>query len=155
MRDWYRSLEPRDRRAVLVGGGLVLVAAVWLLLLDPLYSATKTSASRYLAAEQRFGRMRAIGQNVARLGGMPARDDTPLAERIRRELRSSDPGGSGYTVSELDPRRVRLRKDAVDHHEWMATLAHLQALQIRIDHVDMQSVDGGSLLNASAVLSSF
>jgi type II secretory pathway component PulM len=46
LKDWFYSLQPRERMLVLGGGGVVLLVAIYFLALAPFYGAVSGSAQR-------------------------------------------------------------------------------------------------------------
>ena len=102
LKDWFLSLQPRERALVTVGGILVLLAAVYLLVLAPFYQAVSASAERVEKKKGDLAWMRSVGGEVMALNASsptaPGPSNESLVVLIDRTARECGLGASLTTV---------------------------------------------------------
>jgi len=148
--DWYRSLQERDRKAVLYGGIAAVVVAfvggLWLL-----EAATARAEERIAGKQADLAWMQAV---TPRLQAMPAaRPDEPLPVFVERTARDGGLAGalSGAEPSGNGALRVRFEGASFDALVmWLARLQQERGLVVESASVDGTDTEG--LVNANLVL---
>lgn len=157
MSDWFRNLERREQWVV-VGGGLVLAAVLFLLLVvRPLYAGTARMAQRVEDKQELVVWMRSVAPELSAAGpivrgeGSSSGDslvlvvaDTAAASDLRQYLKQNQPAGDNS---------IRVRFEAAPFDQLVQWLGALQ-LQHGV-RIDSASFDGGvqpGLVTASLVL---
>lgn len=148
--DWYRSLQERDRKAVLYGGIAAVVVAfvggLWLL-----EAATASAEERIAGKQADLAWMQAV---TPRLQAMPAaRPDEPLPVFVERTARDAGLAGalSGAEPSGTGALRVRFEGASFDVLVmWLARLQQERGLVVESASVDGTDTEG--LVNANLVL---
>jgi len=155
--DWFRNLERREQW-IIVGGGLVLAAALFLLLVvRPLYAGTARLAQRVEDKQELVVWLRSVAPELraagpAVRGAAPSSGDslvlvvadTAAASDLRQYLKQNQPAGENS---------IRVRFEAAPFDQLVQWLGALQ-LQHGV-RIDSASFDGGvqpGLVTASLVL---
>jgi general secretion pathway protein M len=156
LKDWFFSLKPRERAIVAGGGVLVLLFAIYLLGLAPLYSAVNARAGRVAAKEGDLAWMRSVGGEVMALNvtGTPvAPSNESLVVLIDRAARECGLGSAltGQTPSGDNGIRVRLEQAEFD--KLVVCLGGLQqAHSVTIESANIDRTGKPGFVNASLVL---
>lgn len=157
LKDWFFSLQPRERAVVAIGGALVLVVAVYLLGLAPFYSAVNARAERVARKDADLAWMRSVGGEVMALNASattaPAPSDESLVVLIDRASRECGLGSAltGQTPSGDNGIRVRLEQAEFD--KLVVCLGSLQqAHSVTIESANIDRTAKPGFVNASLVL---
>jgi type II secretory pathway component PulM len=114
LKDWFYSLQARERAMILAGGGIVLLVAIYLLALAPFYAAVNTRAERVARKEGDLAWMRSNGGELMALNASAQSPVAPgnesLVVLIDRASRECGLGSAltGQTPSGENGIRVRL-----------------------------------------------
>jgi general secretion pathway protein M len=157
LKDKFNTLQPRERIIIIAGAILVLVVAVYVLALAPLYSAVNAQAKRVTQKEGDLAWMRSVAGEVAVLSAnAPSRPGSSneslvvLIDRIAREC------GLGASLTGQTPngeRGIRVRLEGAEFDKLMVCLGTLQ--QVHAVDVESASIDRTAkpgLVNANLVL---
>lgn len=157
LKDWFFSLQPRERMLVLIGGVAVLIVAIYVLALGPFYAAVNARAERVAKKEGDLAWMRSVGGEVMALNASsptaPAPSNESLVVLIDRSARECGLGSAltGQTPSGDNGIRVRLEQAEFD--KLIVCLGGLQqahSVTIRSANIDRTAKPG--FVNASLEL---
>jgi len=157
LKDKFNALQARERIVIIVGAILVLVVAVYVLALAPLYGAVNAQAKRVTQKEGDLAWMRSVAGEVAVLSANAPTRPGPsnesmvvLIDRIAREC------GLGASLTGQTPngeRGIRVRLEGAEFDKLMACLGTLQ--QVHSVDVETAAIDRTAkpgLVNANLVL---
>jgi len=157
LRDWFFSLQPRERALVLGGGVVVLLLAIYLLALGPFYSAVSSRAERVAKKQGDLAWMRSVGGEVLALGASSnvatAPSNESLVVLIDRSARECGLGQSltGQTPNGANGIRVRLEQAEFD--KLVVCLGSLQqSHSVTIESANIDRTGKPGFVNASLVL---
>lgn len=133
----FTQLTPREQFLLLGGGAVLLLAGLWLYVVQPMMAERTTQAeriARYLTVLQIASAADTGSPPVLR---SPAQN-TPLAPRITQSAETA-----GITLARLDPEGARLRVTVsaarfVDVVSWIATLeagSGVRALSVELSRL--------------------
>jgi len=119
LKDWFFSLQPRERTLVLGGGVLLLLFAIYFLALAPFYSAVNARAERVAKKQGDLAWMRSVGGEVLALSASStaaAPSNESLVVIMDRSARECGLGSSltGQTPNGDNGIRVRLEQAEFD-----------------------------------------
>lgn len=157
MKDWFTSLNPRERLLVAGGGIVVLLIALYVLVLGPFYSSIDRRAERVATKAADLAWMQSVAGEMSELvaGGASAIDSSgeSLVVLVDRTSREAGLGGrvTGQTPTGESGIRVRLEQAPFDVIvRWLATLEQRYGIVIESASIDRTAQTG--LVNASVVL---
>jgi len=157
IKDRLNALQPRERIIVIGGAILVLVTAVYVLGLAPLYSAVSEQAKRVDQKEGDLAWMRSVAGEVAMLSASapsrPGPSNESLVVLIDRAARECGLGSSltGQTPNGENGIRVRLESAEFDKiMVCLGTLQQVHAVDVESATIDRTAKPG--LVNANLVL---
>lgn len=157
LRDKFDSLQPRERIIVIAGAILVLVVAVYVLALAPLYSAVNAQAKRVAQKEGDLAWMRSVSGEVAVLSAnapsRPGGSNESMVVLIDRTARECGLGASLTGQTPNGERGIRVRLEGAEFDKLMVCLGTLQ--QVHAVDVESASIDRTAkpgLVNANLVL---
>src|SRR5687767_12169339 len=132
LKDWFASLQPRERLLVTGGGIAILIVAIYILALAPFYAAVNGSAERVAKKEGDLAWMRSVGGEVLALSASAPSAVAPTGESlvvlIDRAARECGLGSSltGQTPTGENGIRVRLEQARSEEHtSELQSLAYL------------------------------
>ena len=154
-RAWYESLAERERRLVLVAGGFVAIALLWLLLVLPLHTITAKRAARVEKKTADLVWMRSMAPQVAaaRNSGSTTSSNESLVVLIDRTARQAGLGSSLRDQSPNGQHSLRLRLESASFDSliaWLALLQQQHGVAVETANVDVGSAPG--LVNASVTV---
>jgi len=154
-RAWYESLAERERRLVLVAGGFVAIALLWLLLVLPLHTITAKRAARVEKKTADLVWMRSMAPQVAaaRSSGSTTSSNESLVVLIDRTARQAGLGSSLRDQSPNGAHSLRLRLESASFDSliaWLALLQQQHGVAVETANVDVGSAPG--LVNASVTV---
>ena len=82
LKDWFFSLQPRERALVLGGGVVVLLFAIYFLALAPFYGAVNSRAERVAKKQGDLAWMRSVGGEVLALSANSTTAPAPSNESL-------------------------------------------------------------------------
>jgi len=154
-RAWYEILAERERRLVLVAGGFVAIALLWLLLVLPLHTITAKRAARVEKKTADLVWMRSMAPQVAaaRSSGSTTSSNESLVVLIDRTARQAGLGSSLRDQSPNGQHSLRLRLESASFDSlvaWLALLQQQHGVAVETANVDVGSAPG--LVNASVTV---
>ena len=157
LKDWFFSLQARERALVVVGGAVLVLIAIYMLALVPFYSAVNASAQRVQQKEGDLAWMRSVGGEVMALNvsapsavGPSGESLVVLIDRSARECGLST-ALTGQTPSGENGLRVRFEGAAFD--KLVVCLGSLlQAHSVGIESATIDRTAKPGFVNASLVL---
>ncbi|HEY0942158.1 MAG TPA: type II secretion system protein M [Steroidobacter sp.] len=157
LKDKFNSLQPRERWVVIGGAILVLVVAVYVFALAPLYSAVEAQANRVAQKEGDLAWMRSVSGEVAVLSAAqpsrPGPSNESLVVLIDRAARECGLSNSLTGQTPNGERGIRVRLEAAEFDKLMVCLGTLQqvhAIDVESATIDRTAKPG--LVNANLVL---
>jgi general secretion pathway protein M len=157
LRDKFNALKPRERIVILGGAILVLVAAIYVLALAPLYSAVNAQAKRVAQKEGDLAWLRSVSGEVAVLSAaapsQPGPSNESLVVLIDRAARECGLGSSLTGQTPNGERGIRVRLESAEFDKLMVCLGTLQ--QVHSVDVESATIDRTAkpgLVNANLVL---
>lgn len=157
LKDWFFSLQPRERAIVVTGGVLVLFVAIYILALAPFYSAVKARAERVTNKEGDIAWMRSVGGEMMALGANTSSVIAPTNESlvvlIDRAARECGLGSSLTGQTPNGDNGIRVRLEQAEFDKLVVCLGGLQqshAVTIESANFDRSGKPG--FVNASLVL---
>lgn len=158
LKDWFFSLQTRERWIITVGGALAVVIIVYMFALSPFYAAVDARAERVAQKQADLAWMRSVAGDVVAL----SRDAGPITvapsgeslvvvvDRAARECGLSS-ALTGQTPNGANGIRVRLERAEFDKLVLcLASLQQTHAVSIESATIDRTSEPG--FVNASLVL---
>jgi general secretion pathway protein M len=155
VRAWYDRLAGRERRLVLIAGGFVAIALLWLLLVLPLHTITAKRAARVEKKTADLVWMRSMAPQVAaaRNSGSTTSSNESLVVLIDRTARQAGLGSSLRDQSPNGAHSLRLRLESASFDSlvaWLALLQQQHGVAVETANVDVGSAPG--LVNASVTV---
>lgn len=157
LKDWFFSLQPRERAVVAIGGALVLVVAIYLLGLAPFYSAVNARAERVARKEGDLAWMRSVGGEVMALSASAPTAVAPSNESLVVLIdRASRECGLGSALTGQTPsgdNGIRVRLEQAEFDKLVVCLGSLQqAHSVTIESANIDRTAKPGFVNASLVL---
>jgi len=157
LKDWFSSLQARERAIVVSGGILVLIVAIYLLALAPFYAAVNSRAERVARKEGDLAWMRSVGGEVMALNANTTTAVAPsneslvvLIDRTAREC------GLGAALTGQTPNGdngIRVRLEQAEFDKLVVCLGSLQqAHSVNIESANIDRTGKPGFVNASLVL---
>jgi general secretion pathway protein M len=157
LKDKFNSLQPRERWVVIGGAILVLVVAVYVFALAPLYSAVDAQAKRVAQKEGDLAWMRSVSGEVSVLSAAqpsrPGPSNESLVVLIDRAARECGLSNSLTGQTPNGERGIRVRLESAEFDKLMVCLGTLQqvhAIDVESATIDRTAKPG--LVNANLVL---
>lgn len=119
----WQLMTPRERRAVIAGAALLVVAAVWLLLFEPAWDGRRKLQAELPALRAQLAQVEHLATEARRLAAVPAASDSPQAARTQLE-QSIEAAGLKPALAQLtlNGTLFELRFKSVPHGAWLAWL---------------------------------
>lgn len=153
MKDWFYSLEQRER-VFLIGGGVAAgLALIYLLLLNPLYTGTAERGARVEQKGEDLAWMRRAAANIREPSKTPVFEGT-LVVIVDRTARAAGLGDSLKTNQPTGPDSIRVRLDSAAFDALVQWLGELQTTyQIQIQSATFDGAGGiPGVVNATVIL---
>lgn len=157
LRDKFNALQPRERIIIIGGAVLVLVVAIYVLALAPLYGAVSAQAKRVAQKEGDLAWMRSVSGEVAVLSAnapsRPGPSNESLVVLIDRAARECGLGASLTGQTPNGEHGIRVRLESAEFDKLMVCLGTLQ--QVHAVDVESATIDRTAkpgLVNANLVL---
>jgi general secretion pathway protein M len=157
LKDWFFSLQPRERAIVVIGGVVVLIAAVYLLALAPFYKAVSSSAERVENKKGDLAWMRSVGGEVMALSASSPTAAAPSNESlvvlIDRTARECGLGASLTGQTPNGDNGIRVRLEQAEFDKLVVCLGSLQqSHSVNIESANIDRTAKPGFVNASLVL---
>lgn len=157
LKDRFNTLQPRERIIVIGGAILVLVTAVYVLGLAPLYAAVSAQAKRVEQKEGDLAWMRSVAAEVAMLSASAPSRPGPsnesmvvLIDRAARECGLSS-ALTGQTPN--GEHGIRVRLEGAEFDKILVCLGSLQqAHGVDVESATIDRTGKPGLVNANLVL---
>jgi general secretion pathway protein M len=155
LREWFGSLQPRERLVVAAGAVIVVAVALYMLLV-PFYSAVNAQARRVAQKEGDLAWMRSVVGEIQALSANAPQagpSNESLVVLIDRTARECGLGSAltGQTPSGANGIRVRL--ESAEFDKLVVCLANLSRSHgITVDSATIDRTSQPGLVNASLIL---
>jgi general secretion pathway protein M len=156
LKDWFFSLQPRERALVLGGGVVLLLFAIYLLALAPFYSAVNSRAERVAKKQGDLAWMRSVGGEVLALSAsstaaVPSNES--LVVLIDRSARECGLGSSLTGQTPNGENGIRVRLEQAEFDKLVVCLGGLQqSHSVTIESANIDRTAKPGFVNASLVL---
>lgn len=146
MKDWFESLESREKLTLVIGAVILGLALTWVLLIDPLYSSAGNRLSRIVNLQEDVSRARQLRSEIKQLkesGGARSSSDQSMIITLERTARES--GLQVNTSRPMDATTVRVSFEAAPFQalvNWMAVLERQHGIRVDIASLDRLDVPG-------------
>ncbi len=157
LKDWFFSLQPRERALVAIGGAAVLIVAIYLLALAPFYGAVNARADRVARKEGDLAWMRSVGGEVMALNAIsptaPAPSNESLVVLIDRTARECGLGSALTGQTPTGENGIRVRLEQAEFDKLIVCLGSLQqSHSVSIESANIDRTAKPGFVNASLVL---
>jgi len=157
LKDWFFSLQPRERAIVAVGGVLVLLVAIYILALAPFYRAVNSSVARVESKKGDLAWMRSVGGEVMALSASSPTAAAPSNESlvvlIDRTARECGLGASLTGQTPNGDNGIRVRLEQAEFDKLVVCLGSLQqSHSVNIESANIDRTGKPGFVNASLVL---
>jgi general secretion pathway protein M len=156
LKDWFFSLQPRERMLVLGGAVVLLLFVIYFLALAPFYSAVNGRAERVAKKQGDLAWMRSVGGEILALGAsqMPAvSSNESLVVLIDRSARECGLGSSLTGQTPNGENGIRVRLEQAEFDKLVVCLGSLQQSQsVTIESANIDRTGKPGFVNASLVL---
>lgn len=156
MKDWFYGLEERERWFLIGGAAALVLALIYLLLLNPLFTETAERSTRVEQKEKDLAWMQKAAATIVARGpanGGPKVRGT-LVVIVDQTARSAGLGDSLKANQPTGPNSIRVRLDSASFDALVRWLGELQTnYQIQIQSATFDGSGGGpGIVNASVIL---
>ena len=150
----WRAMAPRERRLVGAAGLVVILAAGYLLLLEPAWRGRQQLEKELPVLRGQLAQMSALATEVRRLAGAPKGADSPQALRTALETSVQAAGlGAGLAQLNASAELFDLRFASVPHAAWLAWLdTALRETQLRVADLSISREAVPGLVSVRLVL---
>jgi general secretion pathway protein M len=157
LKEWFSSLQPRERAIVVIGGVVVLIVAVYMLALAPFYAAVNARAQRVAQKEGDLAWMRSVGGEVMALSASSPTSAAPTNESLVVLIdRTARECGLGAALTGQTPNGdngIRVRLEQAEFDKLVVCLGSLQqAHSVNIESANIDRTGKPGFVNASLVL---
>ncbi|HKS59112.1 MAG TPA: type II secretion system protein M [Steroidobacteraceae bacterium] len=157
LKEWFSSLQPRERAIVVMGGVVVLIVAVYMLALAPFYAAVNSRAQRVAQKEGDLAWMRSVGGEVMALSASSPTSAAPTNESLVVLIdRTARECGLGAALTGQTPNGdngIRVRLEQAEFDKLVVCLGSLQqAHSVNIESANIDRTGKPGFVNASLVL---
>jgi general secretion pathway protein M len=157
LKEWFSSLQPRERAIVVIGGVVVLIVAVYMLALAPFYAAVNARAQRVAQKEGDLAWMRSVGGEVMALSASSPTSAAPTNESLVVLIdRTARECGLGAALTGQTPNGdngIRVRLEQAEFDKLVVCLgSQQQAHSVNIESANIDRTGKPGFVNASLVL---
>ena len=157
LKDWFSSLQARERAIIVIGGALVLIVAIYMLALAPFYAAVNSRAERVAQKEGDLAWMRSVGGEVMALNASSPTSVAPTNESLVVLIdRTARECGLGAALTGQTPNGdngIRVRLEQAEFDKLVVCLGSLQqAHAVNIESANIDRTAKPGFVNASLVL---
>lgn len=157
LKDWFYSLEPRERWLVTGGGVLIALVAVYMLAIAPFYSAVNSGAERVAKKEGDLAWMRSVAGELMTLNasapGQSVSTGESLVVLIDRAARECGLASALTGQTPNGETGIRVRLESAEFDKLMVCLGTLQQVHsVDIESATIDRTAKPGLVNASLVL---
>lgn len=157
LKERFNALQPRERMIIIGGAVLVLLAAIYMLTLAPLYSAVNAQARRVEQKEGDLAYLRSVAGEVsvlsANASSRPGPSNESLVVLIDRAARECGLGSSLTGQTPNGDTGIRVRLEGAEFDKLMVCLGTLQQVHsIDVESATIDRTAKPGLVNANLVL---
>jgi general secretion pathway protein M len=157
LKDWFFSLQPRERLLVIGGAAVLVLVAIYFLALAPFYAAVNGSARRVAQKEGDLAWMRSVGGEVLALSASAPSAAAPSNESlvvlIDRAARECGLGSSLTGQTPNGENGIRVRLEQAEFDKLVVCLGSLQQTHsVTIESANIDRTAKPGFVNASLVL---
>ncbi|HXS89760.1 MAG TPA: type II secretion system protein M [Steroidobacteraceae bacterium] len=157
LKDWFYSLQPRERTLVLCGGAALVLFAIYFFALAPFYSAVNSRAERVAKKQGDIAWMRSVGGEILALGASATPANVPTNESLVVLIdRSARECGLGSSLTGQTPNGengIRVRLEQAEFDKLVVCLGGLQQSHgVTIESANIDRTAKPGFVNASLVL---
>jgi len=157
LKDWFYSLQPRERTLVLCGGAALVLFAIYFFALAPFYSAVNSRAERVAKKQGDIAWMRSVGGEVLALSASSTSAAAPSNESLVVLIdRSARECGLGSSLTGQTPNGengIRVRLEQAEFDKLVVCLGGLQQSHgVTIESANIDRTAKPGFVNASLVL---
>lgn len=156
LKDWFESLEPRERLTLLAGAGLLTLILLWVVLVGPLYAAADKRKEQLTTMQANLIRASELSAEISSHGATgPARSVQGQNQSLMIVLERSA-RGAGLQINrsqpvDADSVRVRFENAPFDSVvRWLAQLA--SSYSVQVDTASMERRDTPGMIDAQLTL---
>ena len=157
LKDWFYSLNPRERIIVSGGAVLIVLVALYTFALSPFYKALHERSERVARKQSDLAYLQSVAGELQALGAsqpmsaMPT--DESLVVLIDRTARECGLGAALTGQTPTGPTGIRVRLEAAAFDVLVKCLANLQQVHaVSIESATFDRAARSGLVNASLVL---
>ena len=152
----WRAMAPRERRLIGAAVLIVLLAAGYLLLLEPAWKGRQQLGKELPVLREQLAQMSALALEARGLAGAPKGADSPQALRNALETSVHAAGlGAGLSQLNASAELFDLRFASVPHAAWLAWLdTALRETQLRVADLSISREATPGLVSVRLVLES-
>jgi general secretion pathway protein M len=157
IKDRLNALQPRERMIVIGGAVLVLVTALYIFGLGPLYAAVSSQAKRVEQKEGDLAWMRSVAAEVAMLSATnpsrPGPSNESMVVLIDRAARECGLSSSLTGQTPNGEHGIRVRLEAAEFDKIMVCLGTLQQVHgVDVESATIDRTGKPGFVNANLVL---
>jgi type II secretory pathway component PulM len=158
LRDWFYSLQPRERVLVLSGAVVVLLLAIYFLALAPFYGAVNSRAERVAKKQGDLAWMRSVGGEILALSqsapsAASLQTNESLVVLIDRSARECGLGSALTGQTPTGENGIRVRLEQAEFDKLIVCLGSLQqSHSVTIESANIDRTAKPGFVNASLVL---
>lgn len=157
LKDRFNALQPRERIIVIGGAILVLVTAIYVLGLAPLYAAVNAQAKRVEQKEGDLAWLRSVAGEVALLSAsapsQPGPSNESMVVLIDRAAKQCGVGPSLTGQTPNGENGIRVRLEGAEFDKLMVCLGTLQQVHaVDVESATIDRTGKPGLVNANLVL---
>lgn len=156
MKQYWMSLQPRERYILMAGGGIVLLLLIYLLLVEPFVLGLRDLDKRVAVQQEELAWMRAAAAEVQRLraggaGHQRADSGQSLLSLIDSSAKAQ---GLGKALKQLSPmgEKVRVRLELAPFDTLLRWFGSLESSGVGVDTLTVERLEAEGMVNATVVL---
>lgn len=156
MKQYWMSLQPRERYTLLTGGIIVVLLLVYLLLIEPFVLELNSMEQRVASQQEELAWMRAAAAEVQKLraagaGRQQADSGQSLLSLIDASAKAQ---GMGNALKQLSPTgdKVRVRLEGTSFDTLLRWFGKLEESGVGVDTLTVERLEAQGMVNATVVL---
>lgn len=126
MKQFWQNLQERDRWALILGGGAVLIYLGYLLLFAPLLNAVRDKQLEVLDKQETMQWMQKVSNQARQLKGRTTTSNSQLLTLITQQLKQDPSLSFPYQLQQTSSGEIQLNFEEVAFNaviEWLGKLA--------------------------------
>ena len=151
MLEQLRSLDRKDRRALIAGATVAVAALIWFTLVAPLHKATEQASTRFDGALESHRKIQEIG-NTVRESGMHLPDRSWSIDTIESAIAETLEPDTEISIRESGPTRADISINDIDYDQFIELLWAFQQLGLFVEQAEVAPEDKGQTLSVSLTI---